>query len=210
MRHTLALVVAFAALAAAAPAGTLGRRMDPTRAFPAQNCQYMLIGDDWKWRDQSEPLILFSAENKKGMVVALATGPIPSNTELTAEFAQEFESTAFGKRKLTWRGGHFVVFQGQVCYQSETRLASGNTMACRVFFAHDACYALAVIGGKDPVEKDPDFEAITNGFAFAEKSAGAGKEANSWFADHAAYTLGGFLILVIVLFVVLMPSRTAP
>jgi len=201
-------MVAFAALATAAPAGTLGRRMDTTRAFPTQYCQYTLIGDEWNWREQSEPLILFSAENKKGTVVVLATGPVPPNAQLTTEFAQKFESTAFGNQKLTRRGGYFVVFQGQVCYQSETWHASGNSMVCRVFFTHDVCYALAVIGGKDPVEKDPDFDAIMNGFAFAEKPA-AGKDATTlWFEEHATYTFGIFLLLVIVLGVVLLPSRT--
>ncbi len=209
MRHTLALVVGFAALATAAPAGTLGRRMDLTCTFPAQNCQYTLIGDDWNWREQLEPLILFSAENKKGIIVTLATGPIPPNSQLTAEFAQQFEATAFGKQKLTKRGGHFVVFQGEVSYQSETRLASGNTMACRVFFAHGVCYALAVIGDKAPIEKDPDFEAITNGFTYAEKPAGSDGATTTWFKEHAAYTLGGFLILIIVLGVVMLPGRTA-
>jgi hypothetical protein len=206
----MGLVVGFAVLATTAPAGTLGGRKDSTRSFPTQNCKYTLIGDGWSWRDRSESSIVFSAENKKGITVVLATRSVPPDNQLTAEFAEKLEATAFGRQTLTRRGGRFMVFQGQVCYQSETRLPAGNTMVCRVFFAHEVCYALAVIGGKSPVEKDRDFEPIMNGFAFADPPATEGKEASSWFADHALYSLGIPLFLLVMFLPRLMPGRTAP
>jgi hypothetical protein len=129
---------------------------------------------------------------------------------LTAEFAERLEATAFGRQTLTRRGGRFMVFQGQVCYQSETRLSAGNTMACRVFFANGVCYTLGVIGGKTPVEKDRDFEAIMNGFAFAEPPAAEGRETTSWFTDYAPYSLGIVLVLMVIFLPRLLPGRTAP
>jgi len=204
------LVVAFAVLASTAPAGTLGENKDPTRNFPGQNCQYTLIGDDWKWRVGDPQSIVFSAENKKGTVVILAINSISNNTQLTADFAERLETIAFGRQTLTRRGGRFMVFQGQVCYQSETRLQSGNTMACRVFFAHGSSYALAVIGGLNPVEKDRDFEAIMSGFTFGEPPAAESKETASRFADYAPYSLGIVLFVMVIFLPRLLPSRTAP
>ena len=210
MWRIMSVVVGFAVLATNAPAGAFGERKDATRSFPAQYCQYTLIADDWSWRDRSEPSIIFSAENKKGITVVLATSPAPPNTPLTAEFAEKLETTAFGRQTLTRRGGRFVVFQGEVCYQSETRLSAGNTMVCRVLFAHGVCYALGVIGGKNPVEKDRDFEAIMNGFAFADPPAAEGKETSSRFSEYAPYSLGILLVLVVIILIRFMPGRTAP
>jgi hypothetical protein len=210
MWRKFTLVIVFTASATTAPAGTSGERKDSTRNFSERNCQYTLIGDDWKWRVGDPQSIVFSAENKKGTVVILATNSISPTTQLTADFAERLEAVAFGRQTLTRRGGRFLVFQGQVCYQSETRLQSGNTMACRVFFARGSSYALAAIGGLNPIEKDRDFEAIMNGFTFAEPPAAESKETASRFADYAPYSLGIVLLVMVILLPRLLPSRTAP
>src|SRR5262249_49730184 len=45
-------------------------------------------------------------------------------------------------------------------------LPDGRTTVSRCFLAHQMAYQIVIIGGKEPVEEDPDFDAIMDGFAF--------------------------------------------
>jgi hypothetical protein len=200
MLRCVGSIVGFAVLmTTVAPAGVLGQRKDLTRGFQEQKCQYTLIGDDWTWREPAQLPIVFSAENKKGTIVVLVIDRVPLNTQLTQALAEKAEASTYADPKTTKRGGRFITFQGQPSYQAESRLANGNTMACRIFLANGFAYTLGVVGGKDPVENEPDFEKIMSGFAFTEPPVTADKNTNSDFGIDSLFGLATFLIAIVLL-----------
>jgi hypothetical protein len=115
--------------------------------------------------------MLFLARGPRGLVATLTVttlpGPAHGHLELN-EFVVGFKRTFYTPGELEKRGESYRTFQGLPCYQAEGTLATGQTVAARVFLAHGFSYNLGAIGGEAPVEREPDFEAIMGGFAFTE------------------------------------------
>jgi hypothetical protein len=137
------------------------------RSFHAQKCQYKLPGPDWAWIDKQAPNVLFMAGDAKGFVVVLSFVASPDPTIIDQQFADGFEKTTFIPGRIGKRGARFITFKGLPCYQTEAILiAEEKTTASRTFTAHGFVYTLSLVGAKEPVEKDPGFKTVMDGFDF--------------------------------------------
>ncbi len=139
---------------------------EPMRVFPAQKCRFTLPVPDWTWIDMQAPNILFVAGNTKGFVINLTTVSVPVTAQINEQFVKEFEKSFYSPGQIEKRAGRFVTFRGLPSYQAEGILADGRTTATRVFKAHGLSYNLSLIGAKEPVEDDPQFEKLMQGFEF--------------------------------------------
>jgi hypothetical protein len=88
------------------------------------------------------------------------------------------------------RGGYFLVFNGVRTHQAESLLKDGRTSAQRAFCADGNVFSLIVIGGKQPVEQDEDFEKVMKGFAFMKPPAQALRLAPSKENRNISYQMG--------------------
>lgn len=199
MRMLMSIVVTgtFATLAFAQPAQ---KANPPMREFAGQKCRFTLPGDEWKWLEPPMPMSIFSATDANGRVFAFCCGQIPPETMLDQSFAAQIEQAVVQKSfgKLQKRGGHFVIFQGLSCYQFEGRYADGQTTVSRFFLAHGLVYHLSLIGDKEPVELQPDFEKIMSGFELTEPVA-AGSPARPLFGSfhylaYAIVSIGAYIV----------------
>jgi hypothetical protein len=150
---------------------------EATRTFPAQNCRFTLPGPDWTWIDKQVPNVVFMARNSKGFVINLSTKSTPQPVQLDKQFVAGFEKTFYQPGQVEKRGGRFITFRGLPSYQAEGVLADGRTAASRVFAAHGLVYHLTLLGGKQPIEHDPAFEALMLGFDFTVPPEQAAKRA---------------------------------
>jgi hypothetical protein len=139
---------------------------EATRTFAAQKCRFTLPGPDWKWSEKATPNSLFFAVNTKGFVVTLSVVESPKIWNIGDLSVKDFEKTFYVPGKLSKQAGRFITFRGLQCYQLESSLADGRTGATRILFANKSMYNLSLIGSKDPIEADPAFETILNGFDF--------------------------------------------
>jgi hypothetical protein len=139
---------------------------ETVRTFPAQKCRFTLPGMGWTWIDKQAPNTLFMAENTKGFIITLSTVNAPTPERVDEQFAKGFEKTFYQPGQLEKRSGRFVTFRGLPSYQAEGTLTDGRTTASRVFTAHNFVYTLSLIGTKEPVEDDPEFEKLMQGFEF--------------------------------------------
>lgn len=165
-----------------------------TREFAAQNCRFTLPDKNWFWTEVPADGMFCTAENARGFVLMLgAVRPGNARARLP-EFksAAEYEKGLYeaGKGEVTKRGGHFLTFNGLRCYQAESLLKDGRTSACRAFIADGQLFELVVIGSKEPVEQDPDFERIMSGFAFMNPPAQAGTGGGGVDQTNVSYRLG--------------------
>ncbi len=139
---------------------------EPTRTFPAQKCRYTLPGPDWSWADKQMPNMLFMAGNSSGFVVNLTYVSLPKPEPLNEQFVKGFESTFYKAAQVTKRAGRFVTFRGRPAYQADGLAANGRTTSTLVINANGTTYMLTVIGAEQPIETDPTFESIRQGFDF--------------------------------------------
>jgi hypothetical protein len=159
------LLVSFLALLFRSPLKLMAAE-EAARTFPVQKCRFTLPGPDWTWIDKEVPNVLFMAGNTKGFVINLATVRTPDPVQINEPFAKEFEESLYQPGQIEKRGGRFVTFRGLPSYQAEGILADGRTSATRVFTANGFVYHLTLLGAKEPIEKDPAFETLMQGFEF--------------------------------------------
>jgi hypothetical protein len=140
---------------------------EATRTFPAQKCRFTLPGPDWTWSDENAPNRIFLAKDKKGFVITLAAVASPGRVQMNEQFARGFENDFYkAPSPFKKRSGRFVTYLGLPAYQTEAMFPDGRTTAVRVFAAHGLLYNLSLIGRKEPIEDDPAFETIMQGFSF--------------------------------------------
>ncbi len=164
----LAVVTAILSMPIEKQASAASAPESQTRQFPAQKCQYTLPGKDWSWVDQNIPNVLFSARNSAGFVVGLGVMQVPQHLQLDHHATDEIEKRFYASFPEKKRGGHFVIFKFLSFYQYESMMEDGETAVRRLVLANGYAYMLFVVGGKQPVELDPKFEDIMNGFSFTE------------------------------------------
>jgi hypothetical protein len=140
---------------------------ETVKAFAPYQCQYTLPGNDWSWADPAAlPNAVCVARTGDGLVVLLSVIPVPAGSVIDADFATQFDKTAYPNSRSTKRGGRLTTFQSLPCYATEGLVEGKSTTAVRVVIANGFAYQLQLLGNAEPVEKRPDFEAIMNGFAF--------------------------------------------
>jgi hypothetical protein len=166
MMISVALLAVFVMCVGAQPPQAQG--IERTRTFAAQKCQYTLPGPDWKWLDRSATNSLFLAQNRKGFVVFLTATRMPPEARLDSAFAENFERDFYQRTQYSKRGGRFVAFQGLPYYQTEAKCPDGRTMIVRTTIVNGLRYSLGITGGREPVEQDPEVEAVLGSFAFTE------------------------------------------
>jgi hypothetical protein len=158
------LVVVFVTILAA-PGATLAR--EAVKTFPAYQCRYTLPGGRWYWVDPGPvPHAVCVARNGDGLEFMLLVTPVPAGTVIDARFSATFDRAAYPAGGAKSRGGRMTTFKGLPCYESDGLLDSKTTAVTRVVIANGFGYRLQLLGGADPVEKRPDFEAVMNGFEF--------------------------------------------
>jgi hypothetical protein len=178
-----------------------------TRTFVDKNCSYTLPGEDWFWLDSKTPNALCAATDSKGHIVTVT---FVQGAQTTPFSAEEYEKGLYSGApgQLKKRGGHVTTLHGRQCYQAESVFADGRTMARRALLVNGSCYSVGVIGGKQPVEQDPDFEMIMNGFAFTEppdapaaanptEDSPAGPPKN--ISEHMGEIAGGALFVAVII-----------
>jgi hypothetical protein len=154
--HPRAIAAAFLAAALLALRQPGLAAQERTRDFPAQKCRYTLP-EGWDWA---------------GAGTCPLPVPLPNPRQADwAELVAAFQQGLYRPGYLKKRGGHFLTFQGLPAFQAEGTLANGRTAAGRFVIGHGLSYALLVVGGEAPVEREPDFEAVMGGFAFTEPPA---------------------------------------
>ncbi len=163
---------------------------ETTRTFPAQKCRFTLPGPDWTWIDKQVPNLLFMAGNTKGFVINPSTVSTPAPVQVDEQFAKGFEKSFYQPGQIEKRGGRFVTFRGLPSYQAEGILADGRTSATRVFTAHGLVYHLTLLGAKEPVEDDPAFEKLMQGFEFTAPPEQDAKNTGSGGAQAPARSKG--------------------
>ena len=140
---------------------------ETVKTFPSYQCRYTLPGNNWSWADPATlPNAVCVARTGDGLVFVLSVIPVPAGSIIDASFATGFDPRAYPAGHATKRGGRLTTFQGLPCYATEGVLEGKATTAVRVVIANGFAYQLQLVGNADPVEKRPDFEDITNGFAF--------------------------------------------
>ena len=139
------------------------------RLFHAQSCKYRLPDETWTWLELPNPNILCAARSRDGIVFTLAYVPVQGKAQIDETFVQGFEQGFFKDGRVKKRGGRDTTLAGQRAYQCEGGVAAtGQTTVNRVALAHGGSYNLGLVGGADPVENDPRFQAILAGFSFME------------------------------------------
>ncbi len=157
--------------------GSPGRSLaadEATRTFPALKCRYTLPGPDWSWLEAGSPSIHFMARNKTGFVVNMTTYSAIMLDKVKVkfvtvdqQFGEVFEQSHFAESpQLEKRGGRLLTFRSVPSYQVECKVPDGRTVVTRAFIAHGIIYEMNIVGGQEPVEKDPAFETIVHGFDF--------------------------------------------
>jgi hypothetical protein len=187
----------------------------PTREFPAENCRFTLPGKDWFWTSSPPQGMLCAAQNARGFTFLLGAfrppnaGPSQPEFKSAEEYERGFYEGAAGE--FTKRGGHFLTFNGVSCYQAESLMKDGRTSAHRAFVADGAVFNLMVIGSKEPVEHDPDFEKLMSGFAFLKPPVQAGANGAGIDKSDVSYRMGQIagcaIIGAIVVGVVVLLAR---
>jgi len=182
-----------AALVLASPAlGQGPKAAAQTRYFPAQKCRFTLP-DGWSWVDRPIGNAFFAAESTDGLLVQATCAPAMAWSEMDERAAEDFErSLARSSRgKLKKRGTSFVSFHGLTAYQIAGVLPDGKTTVSCCFLAHQMAYQILIVGGKEPVEQDPDFDEIMSGFAFTVPPANpAGAPSSSYTGISAIFWIG--------------------
>ncbi len=142
---------------------------DRTKEFTSEKCRYTLPGSDWSWQAAPAGATLCSASNKKGYVLTLPVVKLQEPQHMDTNWAAEFEKGYLknGNGPITKRGGRFVTFQGLSSYEIDATFADGRTTVSRFLQANRYGYYLTLVGGRKPIERDPEFEKIMNGFSFA-------------------------------------------
>ena len=168
MRRFVGIIVA--ALVLAPPALGQGPKAAParTRYFPAQKCQFTLPADGWVWVDRPIGNAFVAAESLDGLAVQVTCAPAAAWPKMDERAAEDFERSLARSSggKLKKRGASYVSFHGLTAYQIAGVLPDGKTTVSRCFLAHQMAYQILIVGGKDLVEQDPDFDEIMSGFAF--------------------------------------------
>jgi hypothetical protein len=182
----LCLLLTLLSLGLRFPAG-INAEEGATRTFPAQKCRFTLPEPDWAWSDKEMPSLLFMASNKKGFVINLATLKTPGFVQLNEQFVKGFEDNYFRSGPFIKRSSRFVTFRGLPTFQAESSIADGRTAVIRVFAAHDLLYHLTLVGARDPIENDPTFETLMQGFDFTVSPTPAPKTnvPGAMASDHA-------------------------
>jgi len=168
----LALLTTADAARAQAPKAPVSAQ---TRYFPAQKCQFTLPTRRWSWTDQPLSNTFFAAESATGLIVRASCAPAAAWRQMDESAAKDFESSLVQSSggQLRKRGAVYVQYHGLSSYQVAGVYADGKTTVSRCFLAHGLAYHILVVGGKNPVEQEPDFENIMNGFAFTEAPVAA-------------------------------------
>ena len=150
---------------------------DNTRTFPVAKCRYALPGPDWHWIDKRPPKVVFMAGNTKGFVLNLATMDMPTPVPLDEQFVKGFEKSFYHTGQLERRAVPGVPGLAELSNgrQAGRRENVGHT----VFSAHGLMYTLTLVGGKEPIEADPTFETVMEGFAFTTPPEPEPKRAGS-------------------------------
>jgi hypothetical protein len=140
---------------------------DAVRTFPAYQCRYTLPGKDWSWADPATlPKAICVAHNQDGLLFVVGVMPVPAGTVIDAKIADGFGGRVHRGVTVKKRGGRLTTFKGLPCYEAEMLLDGTRTAAFRLVIANGLAYHIQLMGGADPVEKRPDFDAIMNGFEF--------------------------------------------
>jgi hypothetical protein len=183
---------------------------ESTRTFTAQKCRFTLPGADWTWIDTPGPDLVFMARNTTGFVINLAAKSAPQPAQVDQQFVNGFEKKFYQTGGLKKRGGQFLTYRGLPTYQATGTVADGITSSTRVFFAHGLGYVLTVLGEKEPVEDDPIFEKLMEGFEFtaqpqppAESDYGRALNVSEWMGRIA----GACIVVAIPLLVFQWVSR---
>jgi hypothetical protein len=137
---------------------------DEERTFPSLQMRYRLPNKDWTWEEPMTPDTAFMAMNQQGIIVLVSTIPLQKTVQLDQDFVNGYEKSFFKAGQMTKRGGRFITFQGRPCYQAEGTLMDGRTVVSRCVLSPSLGYSFMVMGGHDPIEITPEFEAIANGW----------------------------------------------
>lgn len=146
--------------------GNLPAAEETTLTFPMQKCRFTLPGPDWTWLDKQPPKVLFIAGNSKGLLIDLNTMAWAQPIRMSDQSPDDIERFIYKPGEIQKRGGRFVTFLGRSCYQLEAIVPDGRTVVTRIFAAHGFIYYLSILGTKEPVEADPEFETTMRGFDF--------------------------------------------
>jgi hypothetical protein len=122
---------------------------------------------------------------------------VPAGTVVDERFATGFDHKAHPS--VEKRGERIATFQGLSCYEWEWLFDGSKTAAFRVVVANGFAYQLQLMGGTDPVEKRPDFEAIMNGFDFTSPPVAPdplepGKRVARLIGRVFVYVMAGFAV----------------
>jgi hypothetical protein len=140
---------------------------EAVRTFPAYQCQYTLPGKEWSWGDPTTlPKVICVAHNQDGLLFVVGVMPVPAGTVIDAKIADGFGGRVHRGVTVKKRGGRLTTYKGLPCYEAEMLLNGTRTAAFRLVIANGFAYHIQLMGGADPVEKRPDFDAIMNGFEF--------------------------------------------
>ena len=208
-RAWLCIAAALTGLAVASAAEPAAKGQ--TRVFGEAHCQFTLPAPDWQWLDldvKTEGVFqAFARSGDGGLTLVIGAAPVGEGAELDGAFIQGFEAGALKTSGDTKRGGRRTTFKGQPCYQFETTSSrTQRTAAMRAFLAHGLGYHVGLVGGRDPVEERPDFEAVLDGFAFTTPPAPPPPpreherafEAGRWLGRMAMYCLAGAALVLLV------------
>ena len=122
---------------------TEARAEEKTRHFPAAKCRYTLPADGWSWTELPEKgQAVFAAKSPDGFAVILGFVEAPPSVWIGQKFVEGFDSKFGMPGELEKRGGRLSTFLGLPCYEVETRLTDGRTMASRMFIANGHIYTL--------------------------------------------------------------------
>jgi hypothetical protein len=184
----LCLLVGLAGLLAGSPP-RLRASDTTTRTFDAQKCRYTLPGPDWSWSDEKKAQNMpFMARSTKGHVINLSVVNASYSEALNEQYGKEVEKSLYKTGQFEKRGdGKIVPFRGLQAYQAEMRLGDGRTCVLRVFTSRGFHYQITQIGTKEPVEIDPTFEKIMDGFDFTVSAEATAKQP----APNGAQVSGG-------------------
>jgi len=205
MKPTLLLVCALVEATAANRSIAQAPAPERTRTFPDQCIKFTLPSDDWSWEEANVSKGLCFAVNKIGWTFTMTYMPLPKGMELDHNAAMGFEKSLYDPGELDKRGGGFLTFKGLRCYQTQGVLANGRTTATRIIHAHGYGLYLTVIGGKEPIELQPEFESImdhvnflTPPQAIASSGQGDSGQAIHWVVPVAAGCVVIGLLFVLV------------
>ena len=152
------------------PIPEVAKPLGASAEFTEEKFRYTLPGPKWSWSVRPLEGATCAAVNQLGFVVTIGVTklprPVPIDEEAAKDLEKDFLSTVGNQFKK--RGGRFTTFRGLRCYQLEGSHVDGQTTATPFFSANSLLYSINVFGGEDPVEDNPEFEKILNGFEFTE------------------------------------------